>query len=496
MDHQVVNSESDGFQGDRRVIIEEIDEDAEQDHDRGVLGEDERREVLIDEGDIVDDVELERGEKRGKSRGRRAVVGIVVLVLMVGCAVLAGWLLVGNGATRRAKVPVSGSGSSNAGVVTEEAMTRQAIEQAGVGGPGITLSDGSVVRPQTMSPTAGMAPGGNVPVTEVPPVINELSSTVKSGQPTPGNEEGSGADAKQAGARTVAAVLGRNSERSVRIGEEAKPVIDPRVAAGNRGSSSDGVRKGHGGVALPSFGTMLPVKTLGVLYTLRSGGLVRFELSRDVKGKGWSMARGTVLVGALRGAEYDRAYVSLVGFIDPESGSFVKTSGDLLGSDGGAGIRGKKRKMSSGWTRAFSRLGEAGLSIAGALAGTVGRRQVVISDAFGSYGGRVTNELDGALIGRDRNSFVEVAAGSSGYLMITELPEPIQGVDALAKLSGRDVEERADTEQPRRATGISERELAELIQSGDPDRIQAALPRMTPEMRQVAEAVLGSDTGR
>jgi hypothetical protein len=105
---------------------------------------------------------------------------------------------------------------------------------------------------------------------------------------------------------------------------------------------------------------MLPVRTLGVLYTLRSGGLVRFELSRDVKGKGWSMARGTVLVGALRGAEYDRAYVSLVGFIDPESGSFVKTSGDLLGSDGGAGIRGKKRKMSSGWTRAFSRLGEAG----------------------------------------------------------------------------------------------------------------------------------------
>jgi len=58
------------------------DEDAEQDHDQEVLGEDERREVLIDEGDIVDDVERERGEKGGKSRGRRAVVGVVALLLM------------------------------------------------------------------------------------------------------------------------------------------------------------------------------------------------------------------------------------------------------------------------------------------------------------------------------------------------------------------------------------------------------------------------------
>ena len=58
---------------------------------------------------------------------------------------------------------------------------------------------------------------------------------------------------------------------------------------------------------------------MGVLYTLRSGGLARFELTRDVKGNGWAMPRGTVLVGALRGAEFDRAYVSLVGFIDTES---------------------------------------------------------------------------------------------------------------------------------------------------------------------------------
>jgi hypothetical protein len=205
------------------------------------------------------------------------------------------------------------------------------------------------------------------------------------------------------------------------------------------------------------------------------------------------MPRGTVLVGALRDAKFDRAFVSLVGFIDTESGRFVKISGDLLGSDGGAGIRGKRRKMSSGWSRALSKLGEAGLSIASSFAGSVGRRPIVINDAFGSYGGRIKSELDGVLVGGDRNSFVEVAAGSSGYMMITELPDSVEGVDALSRLSGQDVEERSSVDQPRKTTGISERELAELIQSGDQEQIREAMPRMTPQMRRIAEAVIGGD---
>src|SRR6266540_3878321 len=412
MNNQTVDRESgngNGFHGDQRVVLEELDDEIEGDGEREFAGDDERRAVLIDEGDMVAGVEEERGEKQGKSRGRRAVVGLGVLIVIIACAAIAGWLVIGKGATRKAKVPVNGSNAStNSGAESEEAMTRQAIEQARVSGPGITLSDGSVVRPGTLPPTTGMAPGSNVAVTQVPPVINgDLSSTVNSAQPNTNTENSRNSEAKPTVARTVAAVVGRNNERSVRIGEDAKPATDRRGA--------DEVRKDPSGIALPSFGSMLPVKSLGVLYTLRSGGLVRLELTRDVKGKGWSMARGTVLVGALRGAEYDRAFVSLVGFIDSESGRFVKITGDLLGSDGGVGIRGKKRKMSSGWARALSRLGEAGLNIAGTLAGSVGRRPIVISDAFGSYGGRVTNELDGALLGRHGNSFVEVAAGSSGY---------------------------------------------------------------------------------
>jgi hypothetical protein len=338
------------------------------------------------------------------------------------------------------------------------------------------------------APSPGVpAPDSNVPVTQLPITgKDELSGTVNPAKPPPANETEEKREGDQG--RTRAGTSGRNQEQSVRISEDLKAQAS---AAVNREVSVAEVSKDAAGVAVPPFGQMLPLRTMGVLYTLRSGGLARFELTREVKGNGWAMPRGTVLVGVLRGAEFDRAYVSLVGFIDTESGHFVKISGDLLGSDGGVGIRGKRRKMSGGWSRALSKLGEAGLSIAGAFAGSIGRRPIVINDAVASYGGRVTSELD--LLGRDRDSFVEVAAGTSGYMMITELPDSVEGVDALSNLSGQDMEERSNVDQPRKGTGISERELAELIQSGNREQIRQALPRMTPEMRRIAEAVISAD---
>jgi hypothetical protein len=55
--------------------------------------------------------------------------------------------------------------------------------------------------------------------------------------------------------------------------------------------------------AIP-FGTLLPIRFLGAVYTLRaSGGLVRMELTRSVSGKDYSNPAGTVLVGTLRGSE-------------------------------------------------------------------------------------------------------------------------------------------------------------------------------------------------
>jgi hypothetical protein len=470
-------------------------EDLVRGRDGSFVGDDERGGELIDDGDMVKGVAEERGERPAKGRARRVAVGLFAFVLL-GVLAFGAWYMIGNGATRKAKVAVNnGAVASNTTIESEEAMTQRAIEQAGVSDRGIVMSDGSVVHPAVEPSTLGTLPNSSLPVTQVQPINPDLTSTVNSSAApgVGGNESSTGGETKQSVARTVTSLItGRNNERSVIIAEEVKAAAESRPVGG--GSSGQPRRDEHG-IVLPSFGSMLPVKSLGVLYTLRSGGLVRFELSRDVKGKGWSMPKGTVLVGVSRGAEYNRAFVSLVGFIDSESGQFVKVGGDLLGSDGGAGIRGERRKMSSNWSRVFAKMGEASLRVAEGLAGSIGRRPIVVTDAFGSYGGRVTNELDGALLGRDRdrNTFVEVAAGSQGYIMITDLPEAIQGVDALSKLSSSDLKERSDASVPRQLTGISEQELAELIQSGDMDRIKAALPRMSPEMKRVAEAVMNGD---
>jgi len=441
--------------------------------------------VVENEGDIISGVETERGARTGEGRGRKRAVGGVLLLMVLAVAGVAGWFMFGGGATRKARVPVNSMANQSSAQQSEDGMTRQAIEQLNTG-PAVTFGDGSSVRPLP-SPGADQQAAltqpqiTTEPVTQLPQSTNpNLSATVdptRSASPAPSEQTSQ--------TSSVARLLTseRNNERSFRIGDDAPP---SKKETPERKDD----RAANAGAALPSFGSMLPVKTLGAVYTLRSGGLVRFELTRDVKGKGWSLPHGTILVGALRASEFDRAFISLVGFIDSESGRFVKITGDVLGSDGGGGVRGKRRKMSSSWTKVLTKLGEAGLNIAGGLAGSFGRRPVIISDAFGGVGYRVTSEFDGVLSGKDRDTFVEVAAGTSCYVMITELPEPIQGLDALTKLSGRDVEEKADSSQRRQGTGISEQELAELIQSGDLDRMRQALPRMTAEMRKIAEAVI------
>ncbi len=453
--------------------------------------EERRPEMVAEEGDIIQGVESERGAQVG--RGRKRIVGALLGVVVLVVAVVVIWFMVGNGATRKAKVPVN-AGNSNSAQQSEEGMTRQAIQELN-SGPGVTLGDGSVARPQ---PTPSMEQPvtqsiSSEPVTQLPPTVNpNLSSTVDPARSSNSSTQASESNSLSSSVSKVVSGFERNNERSVRIGED---LIAPAKREATS-TESKNEESSAGAVAMPSFGSMLPVRSLGVIYTLRSGGLVRFELTRDVKGKGWFLPHGTVLVGALRGSEYDRAFISLIGFIDSGSGRFVKITGDVLGSDGGTGVRGKRRKMSSGWSKVLGKVGEASLSIAGSLASSVGRRPVIITDAFSGASSRVTSEFDGALHNKDRNVFVEVAAGTSCYVMITELPEAIQGVDALAKFSGRDVESRADSDQRRDATGISEHEMAELIQSGDPEQIKLALPRMTPEMRRVAEAVMGQGGDR
>lgn len=290
----------------------------------------------------------------------------------------------------------------------------------------------------------------------------------------------------------------RNAETSLYVGERTDERTPPALRNPKRSSGNPNpIKVSHTEptVALPPFGSMLPVRTIGGLYTLRSGALARLELTRDIVGNGWTMKRGTILVGTTKGGEYDRAYVTIIGFIAPESGKLVKLGGDVLGGDGAAGLKGKSRQVDSRWTRILSQLSDAALSVTTAALGGRGNGTVIISDGARSpLINPVSEELNG-LIGTqpDRNKragFVEVVAGTPGYVMVTHLPTAIKGTEANADLDAQSLAALSDLDAVRPATGISEREFADLIANGSADEIRARLQRMSPEMRKIALAVL------
>jgi hypothetical protein len=241
-------------------------------------------------------------------------------------------------------------------------------------------------------------------------------------------------------------------------------------------------------VVLPSFGSVIPVRTLGKIYTLRSGSTIRLELTRYVSGEGWSLSKGTVLLGQVRGSERDRAFIAITGFIEPSRGRFVNLSGEVLGDDGGSGIRGKFHKLSSGWSRAFSRVGSAAVNVAGAIAGSrISGQPVIITDIGSRTVSPFSYELDSALLQQNRG-FVEVPAGTPGFVMVTTLPADVKGVDAEPdRLAESSEVAAAKANQPGTLT---DEELAALLASGDMPSIREALPRMSPQTRRIAEILL------
>ena len=428
--------------------------------------------TYLSDDDEADKAESPDGQSRRRAARRRKRIAGASLFLLVLIAAGAGlWMLFGGGSRTRVNVPVRDNSQRTDQSTSGGDATAQAIAE---------------VRSATASPSPAPAAGASpaigttgltgetrtiiVPTTPVTvPIDGASSPPTEAGL---GQQGGASRTQASAAARPMGIVSERNPERSIRCAPT--PIL---VSARQPGASTNAklpkqvasvVLKGvEPQVVLPPFGAMLPIRTMGALYTLRPG-IARFELMRDVRGQGWRMRKGTTLIGQQQGGEYDRAYVSLVGFIDPESKRFVKAPGEVLGADGAPGLQGKRRQVSSRWARVLGRVATGAVSL-GQSALSRGNSTTVVLP------GAVAPELTPSVA--SRREFVEAPAGTPAFVMITDLPKEARGVDAdpLAEGNGET---------------LTDEELAELLSSNSPEKIRAAMPRMTPELRRVAEAVL------
>lgn len=205
------------------------------------------------------------------------------------------------------------------------------------------------------------------------------------------------------------------------ISGRAAPKSPEKAATENSSLKASQVDRPH---PIP-FGTLLPVRLIGSVYTLRNaGGYVRMELTRPVEGKGYKYPAGTLLVGNVRGDESIRAFVKVVGLIDPTSGEFLRLSGDLLGIDGASGVEGRRRNLTGKWTKLLRGLKDTASSVVGSIGSLRGGGTVILSDQVRRGSSSVADEVSGAVLnGSDQNTFIEVIAGTTGYVLVTELPQ-------------------------------------------------------------------------
>ena len=470
-------------------------------------------EYIVFDAEGLDAPATEATHKGKGHRRRKLIVGTLLILLLAGSVAFALYFMLGGNRTPlnlRVRDTRTQESKTKEAQRNPDDVTSQAIAEV----RSATPETSPPTSPTHNVPTGSARVSPNTPVTipieslggTVSPPVMGAASTTTDVQTAKGTDATAPTgieteNVTHSNNPTMATASRRNPERSIHCAVPATPPTAQTASTASRTVLHQGEQaspalstRTEPGVVLPAFGSMLPVRTLGTLYTLRSGSLVRLELTRDVRGQGWAMRKGTVIIGVNRGSEYDRAYLAIVGFIDPETGRFVKLTGDVLGGDGGAGLRGRRRSLTSAWSRAFSRIGTSAVNVAGLMLSGLGNNSVVVNDA---YGYRVVNPVSSELSGlisertnQQQRGFVEVAAGTQGYVMVTDLPQEVRGIDALSELSAKDLAERSDTNGVRASTGLSERELADLLTSGSPDQIRAAMPRMTPQMKRVTEAVI------
>ena len=197
-------------------------------------------------------------------------------------------------------------------------------------------------------------------------------------------------------------------------------------------SPNPSIRRSESPNTIP-FGSMLPVRLIGSIYTLRnSSGMVRMELTRPAEGEGYKYPAGTVLVGNVRSGESNRAFVTIIGLIAPATGELIRCNGDLLGIDGASGIEGRKRNLTGKWTQFFRGLKDTASSVIGSVGSIRGGSTVILSDQIRRGTDELADEISGSVLkSSSQTTFVEVPAGATGYVLITELSNSTANADAI-----------------------------------------------------------------
>ena len=189
------------------------------------------------------------------------------------------------------------------------------------------------------------------------------------------------------------------------------------------------------------------------------------------------MSKGTLLIGRVNGSEHDRAFINILGYIDSGTNRLVKMTGEVIGSDGGAGIQGKRIAIDRNRLKeTLSKVASGGLQVAGTMAGAlVGRGTVVVNGAGYRALNPITDEA-GQLVnaGDKKRHLVRIEAGQPAFVMVADLPPEVRAVAA----PGED-------DLTRSAASLTDREVMELIIFGTPEDIRAAQPLMNEEQKRL-----------
>lgn len=477
--------------------------------------ENEPKQSLLNEGDAPVDMTLVTLKEK-RSRFKRVLIagGVTVglFCLLFGAAYL--WLSNGSRQSEEHKVSANSSSSNKANEqpqgITAEEISQELNKH--------TAEKENQTAQTSANPTDGSSPGSSSsPITDRLP-NEDLSATVNSNDAANrnGNDLATANTTSQSmsysnnsasnrasvnnSSPTISSLQDNSSfvpTRSIRVSALQPDKTEVGKSNNKPQSASEGIttspesratRKSNA-VALPPFGTMLPVRTVGTVFTLRSDSYVRLQLTRDMSGQGWALKRGTEFYGTVRGADIEtsRVFISIIGFIEPNTNRFVRLQGSVIGSDGADGVRGKKHKLNSGWINALKKVGTEILDTAKSAATGIGRRPIIITETSPSVVDPIAEEISGLVV--NKNGFVEVPAGTACYVSVTTLPNEIQGVDAVGDVSLPD-ENISKANHSLKQNQLSEQEVAELLTNGNKEEIRLALPRMSVQMRRVAEAFL------